>query len=115
MKSHPIAAHQANEAIALRYNLFRHKWQPDLCCAVPEHHPVPSFVTGEQWDFEGTWVGPIFPPGLKPTAVEPDLCVAGFHLFRVTGPRGRLTMPEHPAAGGPWRAIARRELRIAAP
>jgi hypothetical protein len=56
MKRRPLAA------IALRCNLFRHKWQPDLCCAVPEHHPVPSFVTGEQWDFEGTWEGPISPP-----------------------------------------------------
>ena len=108
MKSHPIAA------IALRYNLFRHKWQPDLRCAVPEHHPVPNFVTGGQWDFEGTWEGPISLPGLKPTAAEPGLCVDGFQLFQVPGPRERLTMSEHPAAGGPWRVIARRGLRIAA-
>jgi hypothetical protein len=108
MKRRPLAA------IALRCNLFRHKWQPDLCCAVPEHHPVPSFVTGEQWDFGGTWEGPIPPPGLKPTAAEPGLCVDGSHLFEVPGPRERLTTTEHPAAGRLWRGIARRALRIAA-
>jgi hypothetical protein len=100
-------------AIALRCNLFRHKWHPDLCCAVLEHHPVPNFVTGEQWDFEGTWEGPISPPELKPTTAEPGLCVDGFHLFQVPGPRERLTMSEHPAAGGLWRVIARRGPRVA--
>ena len=86
---------RASTTIELRYNLFRHKWQPDLCCAVPEHHPVPSFVTGEQWDFGGTWEGPIPPPGLKPTAAEPGLCVDGFHLFPVPGPHERLTTSQH--------------------
>jgi hypothetical protein len=47
---------------------------------VPEHHPVPSFVTGEQWDFGGTWAGATSPPGLKPPAAEPGLCVDGFEL-----------------------------------
>jgi len=45
---------------------------------VPEHHPVPNFVTGGQWDFEGTWEGPISLPGLKPTAAQPGLFVDGF-------------------------------------
>jgi hypothetical protein len=101
MKRRPIAA------IELRYNLFRHKSQPGLCCAAPEHYPVPSFVTGEQWDFEGAWGGPISPPGLKPPAAEPGLCVDGFHLFQGPGPRERSTMSEHPAAVGTWRGIAR--------
>ena len=78
MKSHPIAAHRANEAIDLRYNLFRHKWRPGLCCAVPESDPVPSFVTGEQWDFGGTWEGAISSPGLKPTAAEPGCASTAF-------------------------------------
>ena len=54
MTRHPIMVKRASVAIELGYNLFRHKWHPDLCCAVPEHHPVPSFVTGEQWDYGGT-------------------------------------------------------------
>jgi hypothetical protein len=53
MKSHLIAANRENQAIELRYNLFRHKWHPDLCCAVPESDLVPSFITSEQWDFGG--------------------------------------------------------------
>ena len=70
MTRRPITVHRASVAIELRYNLFRHKWHPDLCCAVPEHHPVPSFVTGERWDFGGTCEGVIPPPGLHPTAAE---------------------------------------------
>ena len=92
MKSHPIAANRANEAIELRYNLFRHKWRPGLCCAVPESDPVPSFVTGEQWDFEGTWEGPISLPGLNPTTAEPGMRFNGFHLFQSVGPHGRLAL-----------------------
>ena len=53
MKKHPIAANRADATSELRYNLFRRRWQPDLCCAVPEDRPVPSFVTGERWDFRG--------------------------------------------------------------
>jgi hypothetical protein len=26
------------------YNLFRNKQRPELCCAVPEDYPVPSFL-----------------------------------------------------------------------
>ena len=92
MKSHPIAANRANEAIELRYNLFRHKWRPGLCCAVPESDPVPSFVTGEQWDFGGTWEGAISPPGLNPTTAEPGMRFNGFHLFQSVGPHGRLAL-----------------------
>ena len=57
MNRRPIAVTRTSTAFALRYNLFRRKWQPDLCCAVPEDQPVPSFITGESWDFGGTWWG----------------------------------------------------------
>ena len=77
--------------------------------------PVPSFVTGEQWDFGGTWEGAISPPGLNPTAAEPGMCFNGFHLFQsVPGPHESLTMSDYPAACGLRRAVARRGLRIAA-
>jgi hypothetical protein len=114
MKSHLIAANRANEAIELRYNLFRNKWHPDLCCAVPESDPVPSFITGEQWDFGGAWEGAMSPPGLNPTTAEPGMRFNGIHLFQSVGPRGRLTMSDYPAAGGLRRTVARRATRIAA-
>ena len=91
MKSRPIAADRANAAIELRYNLFRHKWRPDLCCAVPEHHPVPSFITGDQWDYGGTRDGAISPPGWNLTAVDAGMCLDSSHLFQLAnsceGPR----------------------------
>ena len=64
------------EIIEWRYNLFRHKWQPDLCCAVPEHHPVPGFITGEQWDFAGVWEGATRSPALTDTRRQPTWYVA---------------------------------------
>jgi hypothetical protein len=71
MKWPPIVAHRASVAIELRYNLFRHRWQPDLCCAVPEHHPVPGFITGERWDFGGAREAAAPPPGLRMTGLWP--------------------------------------------
>jgi hypothetical protein len=63
MKRRPITVDRASVAIELRYNLFRRKWQPDLCCAVPVDHPVPGFITGERWDFGGAWEAAAPPPG----------------------------------------------------
>ena len=48
--------------------------------------PVPSFVTGEQWEFGGTWEGAIWRNGLYPAAAEADLCLKGFHLFQIVAP-----------------------------
>src|SRR3569833_354086 len=36
------------------FNLFRHKRKSHLVCAVPEDHPVPSFIEGSTWEFAGT-------------------------------------------------------------
>ena len=33
----------------LNYNLFRHKDEADLFCAVPEDIPVPIFLSNEEW------------------------------------------------------------------
>ena len=80
MNRRPIAATRTSTTFALPYNLFRHKWQPDLCCAVPEDQPVPSFITGESWDFGGTWWGVRPLPG-TPAVAELGVCLNGFHLF----------------------------------
>ncbi|KLK93616.1 hypothetical protein AA309_08150 [Microvirga vignae] len=35
----------------LIYNLFRHKDEVDLYCAVPEDRPVPEFLTADDWEY----------------------------------------------------------------
>jgi hypothetical protein len=100
---------RAASASALRYNLFRAKWHPDLCCAVPEDQPVPGFITGESWDFGGTWGGVLPRPGTAAVA-ELDVCLNGCHLLRIAGPPEGLTWPSttRGAAGG--KAVRGKEL-----
>jgi hypothetical protein len=33
------------------YNLFRHKGETDLYCAVPEDLAVPAFLTEDAWEY----------------------------------------------------------------
>src|SRR5215212_4829815 len=89
------------EAIELRYNLFRHKRQPDLYCAVPEHHP--GLITGEQWEYGGTRKRAIVPPGLDPTGVEAGACPDSFHLFQTAHPHRSATTPGYSAPCAPLR------------
>ena len=77
MNTGQIAADRASAASELRYNLFRHKLQPELRCAVPEDQPVPSFVTSEQWDFWGTL------KGISRLGSSPGRRLKCFHLFQV--------------------------------
>jgi hypothetical protein len=67
------------------YNFFRNKERPKLFCAVPEDHPVPSFVVGDKWSFEhrlGRSDAP--PPGFKNRAASVGVRFNGFHLFHFT-------------------------------
>jgi hypothetical protein len=105
MTRHPIMVKRASVAIELGYNLFRHKWQPDLCCAVPENHPVPGFITGERWDFGGAWAAAP-PPGFNPTAAELGVCLNDFHLFQIGGPNEGLALSEDPTACGLQQVVA---------
>jgi hypothetical protein len=82
MNRRPITVTRASTAFALRYNLFRPKGQPDLCYAVPEDQPVPSFITGESWDFGGTWGG-VLPLRGTPAVAEPRVCRNGLHLMQI--------------------------------
>jgi len=35
----------------LAYNLFRHKKEADLYCAVPQDRSVPAFLTEDKWNY----------------------------------------------------------------
>jgi hypothetical protein len=109
MKRRPIGANRAGATCQLRYNLFRCRWQPDLCCAVPEDRPVPSFVTGERWDFGGTWEGAIPAPGLNPIAAELTVRLNGFHLFQFASPLENTTNSECPERDAVCGELARGE------
>ena len=89
MNTGQIAADRASAASELRYNLFRHKLQPELRCAVPEDQPVPSFVTSEQWDFWGTL------EGISRLGLSSGPRLKGFHLFQVIEFNENLIMSEY--------------------
>jgi hypothetical protein len=90
MQRHPVD--RAASACELRYNLFRAKWHSRLCCAVPEDQPVPGFITGESWDFGGTWGG-VLPRPANAAVVESGVCLNGCHLLQVAGAPERLAWP----------------------
>lgn len=70
-----------------RYNLFRRKRTPDLCCAAPEDRPVPGFVEAETWEYAGTMApDELAAPGFDPAAASLGLQLKGFHLFQVIRP-----------------------------
>jgi len=89
MNTGHITRNRASATSELRYNLFRHKAQPELRCAVPEDQPVPGFVTGELWDFWGTLDGISrlgFSRGTRPRA---------FYMFHVIEFNENLIMFEY--------------------
>ena len=76
------------------YNLFRNKQQPELVCAVPEAHPVPSFIGPEAWSFERVLRSQdVAPSGFHERAARAGVRYNGFYLFQVTG---RERAVEHP-------------------
>ena len=91
MMMRPITTDRASAAMRFRCNVFRHKGRLDLCCAVPEHHPVPSFITGDQWEYWGTRYDAISPPGWNLTAVDAGMCLDSSRSFQLAnsceGPR----------------------------
>ena len=100
---------EAERDLEWRYNLFRHKWQPDLCCAVPEDYPVPGFITGEQWEFAGTLQGAQFTRNSTPIRTEANLGMRanGYRLFQVIQPFERPAGFGFPAIWGLERVAAR--------
>lgn len=66
------------------YWLFRNSERPELFCAVPDSHPLPSFLGPQQWEFER----PLRPwqdrPGFRERAAEAGVRLNGFYLFQAT-------------------------------
>ncbi len=78
----------APAALILRecaYNLFRNNQRPKLFCAVPEDHPVPSFIDAEAWSFEQVLRSQdVAPSGFHDRAARAGVRYNGFYLFQVT-------------------------------
>jgi len=64
------------------YNLFRHRSEAELYCAVPDGWPVPTFIQSEQWipggKLDETTPAPI---GFDPEAARIGARLNGFYLF----------------------------------
>ena len=69
------------------YNLFRRQGI-DHCCAVRQDRPVPAFVRGGEWEFDGSFWdnGSGTPPGFQPDQAREATQLAGFYFFERTGP-----------------------------
>lgn len=66
------------------YNLFRLKGDQGLCCAVPQSHVVPGFVTGGRWRFGGTVEEhSTGTPGFDGKSAATSVRFNGFYLFQV--------------------------------
>jgi hypothetical protein len=64
------------------YNLFRNRQRPQLFCAVPEDHPVPSFIEAEAWSFERVLRNQdVAPLGFHDRAARAGVRYNGFYLF----------------------------------
>ena len=64
------------------YNVFARRYQPALCCAIAQEHPVPSFIQNETWEFGGT-VRPseAIPAGFRLKAAQEGMQIVGYYLF----------------------------------
>lgn len=72
----------AADALHPAYNLFRCKQEPNVLCAVPEDHPVPSFIGLDRWEFAGKMDEPATVPlGFNKQAARIGVRRNGFYLF----------------------------------
>lgn len=79
------------------YNFFRNNQRPKLFCAVPEDHPIPSFIGAEAWSFERVLRSQdVAPPGFHDRAARAGVRYNGFYLFQITARAisGRQTAPD---------------------
>ncbi len=65
------------------FNVFRRRLRPSLCCAVRQDWPVPDFLHGDIWEFNGTVTSETPPPGFRSTEAHEAMRTSGYYLFRV--------------------------------
>ncbi|WP_201752189.1 hypothetical protein [Microvirga arsenatis] len=77
----------SRDASRMRYDLFRNRHEPELCCAVPEHRPAPAFVRSEGWQLAGQIdaTAPM-PLGFDREAASIGAHLNGFYLFVAFSP-----------------------------
>src|SRR5215204_5002801 len=78
----------------LAYNLFRHRGEHDLFCAVPEDFAVPAFLSDGAWEFTGK-------------VDEPDSAPADFDLKTAGASTAAISSSRSPAAEAQARASRR--------
>jgi hypothetical protein len=65
------------------YNLFRHRGEQHLVCAVPEDCAVPGFIAAKAWDFDRKVTEPVAAPiGFDVPAAANGVRFNGFYLFQ---------------------------------
>ena len=65
------------------YNLFRHRGEPQLVCAVSEDCAVPGFIAPKAWGFDRKLTEPVAAPmGFDAKAAADGVRFNGFYLFQ---------------------------------
>ena len=66
------------------YNVFRRKTEINLCCAVRQDKPIPTFIETSGWEFRGVVYengdAPI-PNGFKPAVAHKATATDGYYVF----------------------------------
>lgn len=77
------------------YEVFYCKSRPDLCCAVPEHEPLPQAIDPETWEYLGKVVDDdSAPAGFSRGAAHYAVTLQGFYVFRWSRPPGRMALAD---------------------
>jgi hypothetical protein len=70
-----------------RYDVFRLRSRPDLCCAVAEGSLRPDLFDAENWEYAGTIMDDATaPPGFVKEAARYALTMQNFYVFRWSRP-----------------------------
>jgi len=83
----PASRSERPSTSQIRYDLFRSRDEPELCCAVPEDRPTPAFLESEQWQGAGQMdeADPM-PLGFDREVARIGVCLNGFYLFVAFSP-----------------------------
>ena len=65
------------------YNLFRHRDERHLACAVPENWAVPGFIAERNWAYDRKFTeATASPTGFNAAAATKSVQFTGFYLFQ---------------------------------